>query len=30
MKKNKIYVDFDGTIVNTVADIVSLYNEDLK
>ena len=26
----KIYVDFDGTIVNTVADIVSLYNEDFQ
>ena len=30
MKKNKIYVDFDGTIVNTVSCIVSLYNEDFK
>ena len=30
MKKNKIFVDFDGTIVNTVSCIVSLYNEDFK
>lgn len=26
----KLYVDFDGTIVNTINAIVSLYNEDFK
>ena len=28
--KKKLFVDFDGTIVNTVAAICSLYNEDFK
>jgi 5'(3')-deoxyribonucleotidase len=28
--KKKLYVDFDGTIVNTIAAIVTLYNEDFK
>lgn len=28
--KKKIYLDFDGCIVNTIAAIVSLYNEDFK
>lgn len=28
--KKKIYVDFDGCIVNTIAAICSLYNEDFK
>ena len=28
--KKKLYVDFDGTIVNTIAAIVALYNEDFK
>lgn len=28
--KKKLYVDFDGVIVNTIASIVSLYNEDFK
>ena len=26
----KLYVDYDGTIVNTIKTIVSLYNEDFK
>lgn len=26
----KLYLDFDGTIVNTIAAITSLYNEDFK
>lgn len=26
----KLYIDFDGTIVNTIAAIVSLYNDDFK
>ena len=28
MNKDKLYLDFDGTIVNTIKAIVSLYNED--
>lgn len=28
--KPKIYCDFDGVIVNTIATIISLYNEDFK
>lgn len=28
--KNKLYVDFDGVIVNTIKTIVDLYNEDFK
>lgn len=27
---NKLYIDFDGTIVNTIAAITTLYNEDFK
>ena len=26
----KLFVDFDGTIVNTIAGITALYNEDFK
>lgn len=29
-KKKRLYVDFDGVIVNTIANIVSMYNEDFK
>jgi 5'(3')-deoxyribonucleotidase len=29
-EKKKLYVDFDGVIVNTVANIVTMYNEDFK
>jgi 5'(3')-deoxyribonucleotidase len=29
-KKHKLFCDFDGVIVNTIATIVSLYNEDFK
>lgn len=30
MTKNKIYVDYDGVIVNTIKRIVDMYNEDFK
>lgn len=30
VKKLKLYVDFDCTLVDTIASIVSLYNEDFK
>ena len=30
LKKNKIYVDYDGCIVNTIKCICSLYNEDFQ
>lgn len=29
-QKKKLYIDFDGTIVNSIKAIVSLYNEDFK
>lgn len=25
-----LYIDFDGTLVNTIESIVGLYNEDFK
>lgn len=25
-----LYIDFDGTLVNTIESIVDLYNEDFK
>lgn len=30
IKINKLFVDFDGVIVNTIAAICDLYNEDFK
>lgn len=30
MNKRKLFIDFDGTIVNTIAAIVTLYNEDFQ
>ena len=30
MTKNRIYVDFDGCIVNTIKRITEMYNEDFK
>ena len=30
MKKNKIFVDYDGCIINTIKCICSLYNEDFQ
>lgn len=30
LEKNKIFLDYDGCIVNTIATITSLYNEDFQ
>lgn len=30
MKKKKIYVDFDGVIVNSINTVTDIYNEDFK